>query len=77
MTQYGDVQGRDLEGLVAASKLHSDRLAALEAELAELRAAEQDARQRHTTHIATIDPLKAKHAHHKVRFYPGGLWDGA
>jgi len=59
-------KGRDLEGLVAASKLHSDRLAALEAELAELRAAEQDARQRHTTHIATIDPLKAKHAHHKA-----------
>ena len=61
------MQGRDLEALVAASKLHSDRLTQLEAELAEARAAEEDVRQRYTTHIATVDPLKAKHAHHKAR----------
>ena len=52
---------------MAASKLHSDRLVALEAHQAELRAAEQEAQDRHAAHITSIDPLKAKYAHHKVR----------
>lgn len=52
---------------MATSKLHSDRLVALEADQSELRAAEQEAQDRHAAHIASIDPLKAKHAHHKVR----------
>lgn len=49
------------------SKLYSDRLAALEAELLEARAAEQQSRQRHQEHLGQLEPLRNKHRHHKVR----------
>lgn len=66
-TRRACLQGHELEHLVATSKLHSDRLMALEANLSELQAAEQEAQDRYAAHIASIDPLKAKYAHHKVR----------
>ncbi len=62
------VQGHELEAQVAESKLHSDRLAALEAELADTRAAEADARQRNEAHLADLTPLRNKHQHHRVPF---------
>jgi hypothetical protein len=54
--------------MVAASKMHADRLSHLEAELVELRSSEQEAHSRHLDHVNNLEPLKAKHAHHKVAF---------
>jgi len=52
---------------VQESKLYSDRLAALEAELLEARATEQQSRQRHQEHLGQLEPLRNKHRHHKAR----------
>ena len=60
------LQGRELEAEVQESKLYSDRLAALEADLAEARAAEQESRARHAKHMAELEPLARKHKHHAV-----------
>ena len=61
------LQGRELEAEVQESKLYSDRLASLEADLEELRLAEQEARSRHQKHLAELEPLANKHKHHRVR----------
>lgn len=60
------MQGHELEAQVQESKLYSDRLAALEAELGEARLAAQEARDRHAKHLAELEPLANKHRHHKV-----------
>lgn len=60
-------QGHELESQVQESKLYSDRLAALEAELQEARLAEQQARERSVSHLASLEPLRNKHRHHKVQ----------
>jgi hypothetical protein len=52
---------------VQESKLYSDRLAALEADLNEARLAEEEARTRHAKHLAELEPLATKHKHHAVR----------
>lgn len=58
-------KGRELEAEVQESKLYSDRLASLEADLEELRLAEQEARSRHQKHLAELEPLANKHKHHR------------
>lgn len=60
------MQGHELEAQVQESKLYSDRLAALEADLEEARLAEREARDRHAKHMAEMEPLASKHRHHKV-----------
>jgi hypothetical protein len=57
-------KGRELEAEVQESKLYSDRLAALEADLNEARLAEEEARTRHAKHLAELEPLATKHKHH-------------
>lgn len=64
---YTMLQGRELEAEVQESKLYSDRLAALEADLEELRLAEAEARSRHQKHLAELEPLANRHKHHRVR----------
>ena len=61
------LQGRELEAEVQESKLYSDRLASLEADLEELRLAEAEARSRHQKHLTELEPLANRHKHHKVR----------
>jgi cytochrome c-type biogenesis protein CcmH/NrfG len=60
------LQGRELEAEVQESKLYSDRLAALDADLNEARLAEQEASSRHAKHLAELEPLANRHRHHKV-----------
>ena len=68
------LQGRELEAEVQESKLYSDRLAALEADLEELRLAEAEARSRHQKHLAELEPLANRHKHHRVRGPARGRW---